>query len=133
MEAREDLGDLKRRIQMTNHVLVQKRQGEEEVKNLLQDVEMTEKLIESVRDKNREMIHRNTVKLSEIRNATDEASIESTKMRKKIKSSEDDLKLAMERLGELRSEKVQERRGSAKKSHNTMSTSVENAAQGIAK
>ena len=115
MEAREDLRDLKRRIQMTHRVLVQKRQGEEDVKNLLQDVEMTEKLIESERDKNREMIHRNTVKLSEIRNATDEASIESTKMRKKIKSSEDDLKLAMERLGELRSDRVEERRGSAKK------------------
>jgi hypothetical protein len=40
-EAREDLGDLKRRIQMTHRVLVQKKHGEEEVKNLVEEVERT--------------------------------------------------------------------------------------------
>ena len=118
---------------MTHRVLVQKKHGEEEVKNLVEEVERTEKLIESERDRNREVIHRNTVRLGEIRKARDEASMESKKMRSKIQSSEDDLKLAMERLGELRTEKGEERRGSAKKRQDTMRSSVENAAKGIAK
>ena len=69
---------------MTHRVLVQKRQGEEEVKNLVHEVETTEKLIESERDRNREVIHRNTVRLGEIRKARDEASMGSSKIRSKI-------------------------------------------------
>ena len=103
------------------------------MKNLVEEIERTEKLIEVERDRNREVIHRNSVRLGEIRRARDEASMESTKMRGKIKSSEDDLRLAMERLGEMRSEKVDDGRGSAKKRQNTMRSSVENAAKGIAK
>lgn len=73
VEAREALGDLKRRIQMTHRVLVQKRQGEEEVKSLVEEVERTEKLVECERDKNRQVIHRNGVRLGEMRKGIEDA------------------------------------------------------------
>ena len=103
------------------------------MKGLVEEVERTEMLIECERDRNREVIHRNSVRLGEMRKAKEDASMASTKMRGKIQSSEEDLKTAMERLGELRSEKGADGRGSAKKPQSTMRGSVENATKGIAK
>ena len=104
-----------------------------EVKSLVQEVERTEKMVECERDRNREVIHRNSVRLGEMRKAKEDASMGASKMRGKIQSSEEDLKMAMERLGELRSEKGGEGRGSAKKPQSTMRSSVEKATKGIAK
>ena len=73
------------------------------MKSLMEEVERREKLVECERDRNREVIHRNSVRLGEMRKAKEDASMGSTKMRGKIQSSEEDLKMAMERLGELRS------------------------------
>ncbi len=61
--SRQMLEDLKRKIQMTHRILVQRKQGDEELKSLRNEYEITLKLIETEKDKNRDIIHFNSIKI----------------------------------------------------------------------
>ena len=57
LDVRQHLQELKRRVQMTHRVLLQRKHSEEELTSLVNELDITQRLLDTERSKNRERIH----------------------------------------------------------------------------